>query len=405
MFRPEILAPAGSLEKLRTAVRYGADAVYLAGQKFGLRSAAGNFTLSELEQGCQFAHERGAKVYIVLNGFLFDHELGALKIFLNSLQPIGIDAAIVSDLGVLETVRTHSSIPIHLSTQASTLNTHAAKFWKQLGVKRLVLGREVSIEEAANIKRDAGIEVELFVHGAMCMAFSGHCTISNYTAGRDSNRGGCVQSCRFRYKMSDKNGNQGPSGHFLSSKDLQGVSLLDQFAAGQIDSLKIEGRMKSSLYVATTTRTYRRGLDALEKHVQGNSDTFLRELDSMSHRDYTSGSLVQKPGSDSIFYHEDHHAPHTHDLAGQILEVKRGRHMVVQLKNPLVAGGDLELLATDGTNAPIDTTTMRSVAGQPLERAQPNRVVLFDDHPSAEVDLLLRKLKYVETDALSAAAT
>ena len=186
----EILAPAGNLEKLKVAVLYGADAVYIGGQKYGLREASENFTYDEIREGVEFAHQHQSKVFVVLNGFLHDSDLETLPEFLSFLENVGVDAVIVSDLGVIATVRKFSNLEIHLSTQASCLNVEAAKFWKDQGVKRVVLGREVSIPEAALIKRESGLEVELFIHGSMCMAYSGNCVISNYTQGRDSNRGG-----------------------------------------------------------------------------------------------------------------------------------------------------------------------------------------------------------------------
>ena len=259
-FLPELLAPAGSLEKLKTAVLYGADAVYFAGQEFGLRAAADNFTLDEIREGVEFAHSRGAKTYVVLNGFLHDSDLENLPAFVRFLKDVGVDAVIVSDPGVAMVVREHGPIPLHVSTQASVMNTYGALAWKELGAVRVVLGREVSIREAGRIQREAGIEIELFVHGAMCMAYSGHCVISNFTQGRDSNRGGCAHSCRFSYDVKFESG-QHESSFVMSSKDLEGLMALPQFVEEGIVSLKIEGRMKGPLYAATTTRVYRAALD------------------------------------------------------------------------------------------------------------------------------------------------
>ena len=185
----ELLAPAGNLNKLKIAVLYGADAVYLAGPKYGLRGASDNFSDTELCEGIQFAHQNNCKTYVTLNAFLHDKELEELPDYVSFLEQSKVDAVIVSDLGVMTVVQQHSKLSIHLSTQASCLNLHAAKAWKRLGAKRLVLGREVSLEEAGKIRKASGIEVELFVHGAMCTAYSGNCTISNYSSGRDSNRG------------------------------------------------------------------------------------------------------------------------------------------------------------------------------------------------------------------------
>lgn len=405
MFRPEILAPAGNLFKLKTAVRYGADAVYMAGKRFGLRSAAENFTTEEIIEGCRFAHQHGAKVYTVLNGFLFDAELAELPPFLKILETAGVDAVIVSDLGVVESVRAHSALTVHLSTQASALSSAAARFWKSRGVERIVLGREVSIQQAAAVKQAADIEVELFTHGAMCMAYSGNCTISNYTAGRDSNRGGCIQSCRFDYSLSKDAQMQdnNPSGYLLSSKDLQGIAQLDQFAAAEIDSLKIEGRMKSPLYVATTVRAYRQARDAVMAGQSADMTALFAELDSMSHRDYTTANLVNKAGADSIYEHADNHIPNTHDMVGHVIERRLGVHLAVALKNPVTVDDRIELLAVNGQNPIIDAASLRDLRGRPLARANPNRVVLFNDHPNADVNLLLRKPKHVRPPAAQSA--
>jgi len=388
MFRPEILAPAGNLFKLKTAVRYGADAVYIAGKRFGLRSAAENFTLGEIAEGCRFAHAHNAFVYVVLNGFLFDEELADLPPFLSGLKEAGVDALIVSDLGVVTTVQRLVDIPIHLSTQASALSSHAAHFWKSCGVKRIVLGREVSIAEAAAIKVNSGVEVEVFAHGAMCSAYSGNCTISNFTAGRDSNRGGCVQSCRFRYRLGEQGG---PSAHLFSSKDLRGVSHMDRFIQGEINSLKIEGRMKSALYVAATVRTYSKARDALLAGQKPSVDALFAELDAMSHRDYSSANLVRKADQTSIYSHGENEKTKTHDLVGHVLEARKDCHVAVFLKNPLKPGEPVEMLTRYQGNICLDTTSLRDLSGTTLERANPNRVVLLSWHPLAEKDLLLRK--------------
>ena len=252
----ELLAPAGNLNKLKIAVLYGADAVYLAGPKYGLRSASDNFSDTELLDGIHFAHRNNCKTYVTLNAFLHDKELEDLPDYVSFLEQSKVDAVIVSDLGVMTVVQQHSKLPIHLSTQASCINIHAAKAWKRLGAKRLILGREASLEEAGMIRKASGIELELFVHGAMGTAYSGNCTISNYTSGRDSNRGGCVQSCRFYYsELQDsyvkKNINSenftesnftdlentifnenipgNDSASLLSSKDLRGMRLLPKY--------------------------------------------------------------------------------------------------------------------------------------------------------------------------------
>lgn len=400
MQRLEILAPAGNPFKLRTAVRYGADAVYIAGQRYGLRSAADNFSLPEIADGCRFAHAAGAKVYVVLNGFLFDEDLADLPDFVRAADAAGVDAYIISDMGVVHTVRNHSHTPIHLSTQASVINRYAASFWREQGVTRIVLGRECTIEEGSAIRREADVEVEMFAHGAMCMAFSGHCTISNYTAGRDSNRGGCIQSCRFRYRLSDERGGDGPSQFLLSSKDLQGIEHMPRFVAGGIDSVKIEGRMKSALYVATTVRAYARARDRHAALGESELDQLFRELNSMSHRDYTDASLAEKAGADSIFHHEPHQSAHSHELAGYVIERLAGQHLAIQLKNPLLAGELLEML-TPNTIEVLATDAMRDLRGKHLERAKPNQVVLLPDNSAAQAEFVLRKPRHAVDHSLA----
>lgn len=395
MNQPEILAPAGNLFKLETAIRYGADAVYLAGQKFGLRSAADNFSISDIERGCTFAHNHHAKVYVVLNGFLFDEDLTDLPDFLKAIEQAGVDAVIVSDLGVMECVKRHSNLAIHLSTQASALSKYAGDFWKSVGVTRMVLGREVSLQQAGVIKQKAGIEVEVFGHGAMCMAFSGNCTISNYTAGRDSNRGGCIQSCRMPYQLSQTLGGDGPSGFWLGSKDLQGIAQMKRFCEAGIDSLKIEGRMKSALYVATTVRAYVQARQAVQ---QGTLPTLLpklvRELNTMSHRDYTEANLAEKAGADSIDHAREAPPKHTHDWMGHILEAGPNQTLAVQLRNPLLPGEALELLDPDGSNHLLDTRQLLNLNREPVQKAQPNQVILLPSHPAAAESLMVRKPRH-----------
>lgn len=396
MSLPKILAPAGNLFKLKTAIRYGADAVYLAGQKFGLRSAADNFSIAEIEEGCQFAHDHGAEVFVVLNGFLFDDDLRDLPPFLKTIEAAGTDAVIVSDLGVIDTVRRHSNLAVHLSTQASALNQYAARFWKTQGVERLVLGREVSLAKAAAIKQAAGIEVEVFGHGAMCMAYSGHCTISNYTAGRDSNRGGCIQSCRLKYSLSTGKTSSGKQGYWLGSKDLQGIAQMSRFIEAGIDCLKIEGRMKSALYVATTVRAY---VQAREAALSGQLGTDLpslfSELDTMSHRDYTEANLVERAGADSIDHGREAPPAHTHDLAGHILETSENGTLAVYLRNQLRPGDRLEMLGRDGRTHLLDTSELLALDHKPMAVGQPNRVVLLPNHAQAEPSLILRKPRHV----------
>ncbi len=402
---PEILSPAGNLDKLKTSVLYGADAVYLAGQNYGLRTAADNFTEDEIIEGLQFAHDRGVKCYVTLNAFLHDQDLEKLPPFLSLLESTGTDAVIVSDLGVIDCVQKYSGLPIHLSTQASCLNTFAGDFWKGRGVKRLILGREVSIEEANTIKKETGLEVEVFVHGAMCMAYSGHCTISNFTRGRDSNRGGCAQSCRFDYSLDLSSSNHGRSTNdpanqndsgirhsfFLSSKDLAGVQLIPELLKSNIDSVKIEGRMKSSLYTAVVTRVYREAFRARlqtqantqDRHTQDlntldlNTRDLVHELSKVANRTYTSGNLRAKAGIDSIIAIESNAGSDTGvwSYAGDVLEVVKGEFILLEVRNAFDRESLLELLPWTGPPIPVPLDCMTDVFGNPVERSNVNHLV------------------------------
>jgi len=379
---PELLAPAGSLEKLKVAVSYGANAVYLGGQNFGLRSAADNFTETELAEGIAFAHDRGAQVYVVLNSFLYDKELSELPEFLKILESFKVDAVIVSDLGVVETVARESSLEIHLSTQASCLNSAAARFWKEKGVTRIVLGREVTIAEAKKIKEEVDIELEMFVHGSMCMAYSGNCVISNYTQGRDSNRGGCAHSCRFEYSIESHGKNeqldsQKKFAHFMSSKDLMGLRLLQDFIDAGIDSLKVEGRMKSHHYAGTISKVYSQALKYYSKEGHLISDDIYRwerELEKVSHRDYSLGNLDAPAGADSIFSERQHAVVET-KVAAMVLETIEDKYILAEARGPFVAGDKLEYLFFEGESHIFTLDKIEDATGESFAKARPGMLL------------------------------
>lgn len=388
---PELLAPAGSLDKLKTAVLYGANAVYLAGQEFGLRAAADNFTLEELREGVEFAHARGAHTYVVLNGFLHDDDLRALPAFVRYLKELKVDAVIVSDPGVALVVREHGPIPLHVSTQASVLNTQGALAWKALGATRVVLGREVSVREGGRIQREAGIEVEMFVHGAMCMAYSGHCVISNFTQGRDSNRGGCAHSCRFSYDLSFENGNR-LSAHALSSKDLEGLMALPQFVEEGIVSLKVEGRMKGPLYAATTTRVYRQALDYYQQHASWENapwEAWALELSKLPHRDATTASLLEPAGADSIHNQRDDQLQEW-ALAGTVLSAHPERGLMIACKQTIHPQDQVELLPYVGGSQNVDAAQMRGADYVALEKSRPSSLLRFPWVEGAQAGQVLR---------------
>lgn len=376
---PELLLPAGNLEKLKVAVLYGANAVYVGGQKFGLRAAADNFTEPELREGMEFAHARGVQVYVVLNGFLHDQDLRELPPFLRFLEEVGTDAVIVSDLGVMKTVKAHSRLPIHLSTQASCLNEASARFWGKMGAKRVIVGRELSVEQTAQIKRASGLEVEMFIHGSMCMSYSGHCTISNYTQGRDSNRGGCAHSCRFEYSLNFSSGpqcGQAATSYFMSSKDLSGPSVIPLFVEREIDSIKVEGRMKSPLYVGTVAKVYREALNRYqEKGLLTGEELFAfsRELEKMAHRDYSTASLLAPAGMDSIY--DEREGEDGHRYVGQILDIQSDGSLILEVRNTFLRGEKLELIPFQGKVQEVDTTQMLDLMGVVVEKTRPSTLV------------------------------
>jgi putative protease len=391
---PEILAPAGSLDKLKVAVLYGANAVYVGGQKFGLRTAAENFTLDELREGVSFAHARGAQVYVVLNSFLHDKDLAELPEFVEFLDEIQVDAVIVSDLGVVKTVSRLSKIPIHISTQASTLNAEAARLWKSMGATRVVVGRELSVKEAGKIKREAGIEVEMFIHGSMCMAYSGHCVISNFTQGRDSNRGGCAHSCRFEYSLDfGLDTLEKKKAFFMSSKDLEGLRILPEFINEGIDSLKIEGRMKSHLYAGTMSKVYSEALKFYAQHGHFLSDDLLRwesELQKVSHRAYTPASLVEKAGADSIF-NERENVETEWQMVGKVLEANPRSGIVIEVRNAFNQGDVIEILPFQGAAIEIVANEITDIMLKPVTRTRPSTLIKLPFRDGVEAMHLVRQ--------------
>lgn len=310
MKRPELLAPAGDLEKLQMAVVYGADAVYLAGKAFGLRAFAGNFTDEDMRAGIDFAHAHGAKVYVTVNIFAHNHDLVSLETYLQNVADMNADGLIVADPGVVDIARkTVPQVPIHLSTQANTTNYASAAFWFNLGVRRIVLARELTLPEIKEIRRQTAGELEMFVHGAMCMSYSGRCLLSNYLTGRDANRGECAQPCRWGYALVEET----RPGQFLpieedergtyifNSFDLSLLEHLPQIIEAGIDSLKIEGRMKSINYVASVVKTYRQALDSYFADPKGYEfrPEWAAEIAKVSHRDYSTGFLFGRPGAEA----------------------------------------------------------------------------------------------------------
>ncbi len=263
MIKPELLAPAGDLERLKIALRYGADAVYIGGPSLNLRANAINFTIDEIKEGVDFAHKLGKKVYVTVNIILHNEELVKIDEYLKKLDQIKVDAIIVSDPVIIKEALEKTSLEVHLSTQTSTLNIEACKFWKDMGVKRIVLGRECTKEEIKEIKDNVDIELETFIHGAMCAGYSGRCVMSNFFTNRDANRGGCSQICRWDFNLLDENFNniKGDMPFTFCSKDLSMLRYIPEMIDMNISSFKIEGRMRSIYYIATVVSIYRKVID------------------------------------------------------------------------------------------------------------------------------------------------
>ncbi len=350
--KAELLAPAGSFAKLKTALYFGADAVYLGGKNFSLRTFADNFTEEELREGVALAHEMGKRVYVTANIFARNADFSKLEEYFRFLQEIEVDAAIVSDPGAVYLAKKVApKLPIHLSTQANTTNKYSVKFWQDLGVSRIVLARELSLKEVAEIHDFVPeMELEAFVHGAMCISYSGRCLLSDYLDGRSSNRGACVQSCRWRYEVRAQNATNGEK-HWLpieedekgtyifNSKDLNMLENIWEMEGAGIRSFKIEGRMKSGYYLATVINAYRRAMDG-----QGVS-LAERELSNVAHREYTKAYAMGE-NRQTVNY-EDSQSRGEYIYIADVVDCREG-YVYAEMRNRFQTGDILEVLSPDG---------------------------------------------------------
>ncbi|MBQ8322425.1 MAG: U32 family peptidase [Clostridia bacterium] len=350
--KTELLAPAGSYAKFLTALHFGADAVYLGGKNFSLRTFADNFTAEELSSAVRLAHEKGKKVYVTANIYARNADFATLADYFRFLEETGVDAAIVSDSGVVYLAKQVApKLAIHLSTQANTTNKYAVKFWKEQGVSRVILARELSIAEIKEIHEFVpDIELEAFVHGAMCISYSGRCLLSDYLDGRQSNRGACVQACRWRYEVRAKNATNGQSEwlpieeddkgtYIFNSKDLNMLSRLKELAEAGVCSFKIEGRMKSGYYLATVINAYRRALDG------GDIAESEYELACVAHREYTQAYADGKNG-ETVNY-DDSQSRGEYTYIADVLRARDG-FVLAEMRNRFKEGDILEALAPDG---------------------------------------------------------
>lgn len=369
----ELLAPAGDLERVRTALRFGADAVYLGGPQMQLRAGQVGFSMENLAQAIREAHSVSRRVYVTVNAFAYNRDIDALPDYVQALESLGADAVIVSDLGAIAAIRKAAPrLPVHVSTQANCLNFAAARVYADMGATRVVLAREMSLEEIAELraKTPRELELEAFVHGAMCMSYSGRCMLSAYLTGRSANRGACAQSCRWTYHlMEEKRPGQffpieedARGATILSSLDLNCLSFLDQIMAAGVVSFKIEGRMKSPYYVATVVNAYRRRLDAILSGTASPENTALleRELNAASHRPYSSG-----------FYFGEliHHAPDTGAYLQDctfvgVVQSQTGDRIAFECRNKVNAGDRIEILSPNSLGESFVAEDILNASGE-----------------------------------------
>ncbi len=354
MKKIELLAPAGDFERLVTAIHFGADAVYFAGKKFGLRAFASNFDEEEIIKAIKYAHERNVKVYITVNILAHNEDFVGLIDYLKFLDKEGADGVIVSDIGIASLVKDNTNLELHVSTNANITNIHSAKMWVKLGAKRLVLARELSLQEIKEIKNEVGenIDLECFGHGAMCISYSGRCLLSNYLTGRDSNKGECAQPCRWQYALGIKNDieetnyfpilEDGKGTYILNSKDICMIEHIKELAQAGVTSLKVEGRMKTNYYVATVINAYRRAIDEYYKNLKP-SFNYLEEVRKTSNRDFTTGFYFENNSKENLNTSKQ---SETHKYIAVVLESLDNGYILVEHRNKFLLGDELEILSS-----------------------------------------------------------
>lgn len=402
----EVLSPAGNMDKLKMAIRYGADAVYCAGQSFGLRASSSNFSNEELKEAVEFAHSHGKKIYVTCNIIPHNEDLVGLEDYLKFLESIHVDAIIVADLGIfLLAKRVAPNLERHVSTQANTTNYLTTEFWKEQGASRVVVAREVSIADIKTMKEAADIEIEAFVHGAMCISYSGRCLLSNYFTTRDANRGQCTQACRWKYSLVEENRpgeyypiEEDPHGTYIfNSKDLCLLKYIPDLVEAGVDSLKIEGRMKSVHYAATVTKVYREAVDSYladPEHYEVKPE-WIEELEKISHRPYTEGFSVEKPDETAQNYGESSNTQ-THDFIGLVegYNAEEG-YAYLEQRNNFKVGDEVEFCQPHGELVHHVITKMTDEEGNEITVApHPQmKVRLYIDTPLEQYAMMRRRCK------------
>lgn len=391
MKKPELLIPASSLEVLKTAVIFGADAVYIGGEAFGLRAKAKNFSMDDMREGISFAHEHGVKVYVTANILAHNQDLEGVELYFKELKEIKPDGLIIADPGVFQIAkRICPEIERHISTQANNTNYETYKFWWELGAKRVVSARELSLEEIKEIRAHISqdMEIETFIHGAMCISYSGRCLLSNYFTGRDANQGACTHPCRWKYAVVEETrpGEYMPvyenerGTYIFNSKDLCMIEHISDLLQAGIDSFKIEGRMKTALYVATVARTYRKAIDDClrdQKLYEQNMDWYRNQISNCTYRQFTTGFFYGKPGDESQIYDSNTYIKE-YTYLGIIGGEKDGLYRIEQ-RNKFSVGEQIEVMKPDGTDLEVTVRAIFDEEGNPQESAPHPKQVLYVD--------------------------
>ena len=406
MKKMELLAPAGDLEKLKIACVYGADAVYFGGEMFSLRAGAGNMTIEEMKEGIAFAHERGVKCYLTINIFAHNEDIEPLTEYLHKIKDMDLDAYIVSDPGIIDLIQEiNPDAEIHLSTQANMTNYRTANFWYKMGVKRIVLAREMTFEEIHEIREKipADMELESFVHGAMCISYSGRCLLSNFMIERDANRGACAHPCRWKYSLVEEQRpgeyypveEDGRGTYILNSRDLCMIEYIPQLAEAGIVSAKIEGRMKSIFYVASLVSAYRKAIDAYyadPEHYEFNPQ-WMAEMTRASHREFTTGFYFRQPTNKDQNYQT---SAYTRDYSFTGLvksyDPETG-YAIVEQRNKMVIGDEIEVLGPGVDYFTMTLKEMYNEEGEPIESApHPQQILKIKmDQPVDTYFMLCKK--------------
>lgn len=411
MKRVELLAPAGNMEKLKTAIHFGADACYVGGASFNLRGMSSNFKNSELKQAIDYVHSMGKKIYVTLNIFAHNAEIKYMPRFIKLLDQYGADAVIVADLGVMQLVRENApNLPIHVSTQANSTNWMTVKMYKDMGAKRVVLAREMSLKEIKEIKAKVpDIEIEVFIHGAMCMAISGRCLLSNYFVNRDANRGICAQDCRWNYKViaeghEEKGAHdvveEGEQTFIFNAKDLCTIEFIDQVLEAGVDSLKIEGRMKSIYYNSTVVKQYKRALDSYYSGNYQYDPKWLKELETISHRLYSKGFYLSKTTEADQNYATGLSYSQTYQLVANVMEKTAPNKYKWQIRNRIFIDMEFELVRPEGDPMPFKVNGFYNVKKEEMvDVVHPNTIVEIEtDLEMGPMDLIRIKLPEGQSD-------